>query len=131
MKISFKIGLITALVAGLMAVGIFLNHSFWEGKACRAALNSHAGTMAEMLSLSVQQSLLGNDFSALEYYLNQFNDRKDLAYVVVYDNVATPLGRAGGLAASEAIALYQANPRQLFTKMRCFQFTAAPAYSTT
>ncbi len=112
MKLSLKIGLITAAVAGSIAVSVSLNHSFWEGKAWRTELRSHAATMADMLAFTVQESVLKNDFSALEQNIIKFSQRLEIAYAVVYDNSATPLAATGGTASRQAIELYQENPKK-------------------
>jgi len=111
MKLSLKIGLITAAVAGAIAVSISLNHTFWEGQAWRTELRSHAATMADMLAFTVQESVLKNDFSSLEQNVIRFSQRQEIAYAVVYDNAATPLAATGNSAGRKAIELYQENPK--------------------
>jgi PAS domain S-box-containing protein len=112
MKLSLKIGLITAAVAGAVAVSISLNHTFWEGQAWRTELRSHTATMADMLALNVEESLLNNDFAALEKNVKKFVRRPEIAYAVVYDNSAVPLAATGSKSVRQAIENYQENPRQ-------------------
>ena len=112
MKLSLKIGLITAAVAGGIAISVSLNHSFWEGQAWRTELRSHAATMADMLAFTVQESVLKNDFSSLEQSVIRFSQRPEIAYAVVYDNAATPLAATGSPAGKKAIELYQENPKK-------------------
>ncbi|MBI5805275.1 PAS domain S-box protein [candidate division TA06 bacterium] len=112
MKLSLKIGLITAAVAGSIAVSISLNHTFWEGQAWRTELRSHAATVADMLAVTVQESVLKNDFLALEQNVIRFSQRPEIAYAVVYDNAATPLAATGSQAGRQAIELYQENPKK-------------------
>lgn len=112
MKLSLKIGLITAAVAGAIAVSISLNHTFWEGQAWRTELRSHAATVADMLAVTVQESVLQNDFLALEQNILRFSQRPEIAYAVVYDNAATPLAATGSQAGRQAIELYQENPKK-------------------
>ncbi|MHB8158662.1 MAG: PAS domain S-box protein [Desulfocucumaceae bacterium] len=112
MKLSLKIGLITAAVAGGIALSVSLNHSFWEGQAWRTELRSHAATVADMLAFTVQESVLKNDFSSLEQSVARFGQRPEIAYAVVYDNSATPLAATGSQDGIMAIELYQENPKK-------------------
>jgi len=112
MKLSLKLGLITAAVAGAIAAGVSLNHTFWEGQAWRNELRSHASTMADMLAFNVENSVLENDFTALKQNVDKFGQRSEIAYAVVYDNSAVPLAATGGQAGPKAIELYQENPKK-------------------
>ncbi|MDP2807884.1 MAG: CHASE sensor domain-containing protein, partial [bacterium] len=112
MKLSLKIGLITAAVAGTIAASISLNHTLGEGQAWRNELRSHAATIADMLAFNVQESVLKNDFSSLEHNIQKFGQRPEIAYAVVYDNSATPLAATGSPAGRQAIFLYQESPKR-------------------
>ncbi|MBX2975792.1 MAG: response regulator [Ignavibacteriaceae bacterium] len=115
MKLAVKFRLMVFAVMAIIFGILFYLQGVLHNEAITEELNDRASTVANVLASSVQKAFVENKFDELNHSVENVGKQKEIAFIVVFDNVGTKISVYHDtlLIPAETRTLLFANEKQL------------------